>query len=141
MNLAHTVCASCAIHTGHTQAHPGKPFHLDFRIRHSRQFDSLHDCILYTFLKKKRVFCEWYHFAKIFYVGLVVLNIEVFEISVIVMIAVCNRNQKEACVLTLKLPTSKTTFFLSFLFKVLLRAPAKLSPDYVSYHSCSIVRF
>lgn len=41
-----------------------------------------------TLFSKKRVFCELYHFAKIFDVGLVVLNIEVFEISVIVMIAV-----------------------------------------------------
>ena len=54
--------------------------------------DSLHDHALYTFLENEWVFCEFYRFAKIFDVGLVVFNIEVFEISVIVMITVCNRN-------------------------------------------------
>lgn len=53
INLAHTVCARCAVHTGHTQTHPGKPSHLNFKIRHSRLCISLPDCVLYTFLKKK----------------------------------------------------------------------------------------
>jgi len=54
--------------------------------------DSLRDCALRTFLEDEWVFRECYRFAKIFDMGLVGFNIEVSEISVIVMITVCNRN-------------------------------------------------
>lgn len=130
MNLAHTVCAHSAVNTGHTQTHPGKPSHSHFRIRHSRQCDSLHDCVLYTFLKKKGILwivplCKniWRGFSCFEYWGF--WNLSNCHDCCVIEI------RRMPVFLALKLPTSKTTFFLSFLFNVLLRAPAKLSPDYV----------
>lgn len=97
MNLAHTACARCAVCTGHTHTHthtPQQTLPLKFRNKPFKTLlcDSLHDCVLCTFLRNEWVFCEFYRFAKIFDLGLVGFSIEVFEISVIVMIAVCNRN-------------------------------------------------
>lgn len=95
MDLAHTVCVCDALairgaHAPMPQQTP--PFKFQNKPLETLLWDSLHGCVPYAFLENEWVVCEFYHFVKIFDMGLVVFNIEGFEISVIVMITMGNRN-------------------------------------------------